>query len=93
MSKKRDSQKSDEQLLAEPLRDVPTRYTLLELLQCCVGKRVTVALASGQQFDGELSKTTSQVAHLSKLAGRPFYDAIVRLDQVSAFAFEARRGL
>jgi len=55
-----------------------------------VGKRISVKLTTGEAIEGTIVKVGDQSVHLSKLSGRDYYDAIVRLDRIEAIIFKAR---
>ncbi|MRR11801.1 hypothetical protein EG835_04890 [bacterium] len=62
--------------------------TVLKRLE---GKAVRLRLAgSGEEVLGKLQKVGKELAHLSDLSGREFFDAVVRIDQVSAVAVQVR---
>ena len=55
------------------------------------GKAVRLRLAgSGEEVAGKLQKVGKELAHLSDLSGREFFDAVVRIDQVSAVSVQVR---
>ena len=49
---------------------------------------VTLQLTSGQEISGTVTKVGDHVVHLSRIAGRDFYDAVVVLDRVNAVLFK-----
>jgi len=55
-----------------------------------MGKRVKLKLRSGQEIEGTVMKVGAHAAHVAQLAGMDFYDAAVRLDDVSAVVVKAR---
>ncbi len=55
-----------------------------------MGKRVKLRLRSGQEIEGTVAKVGAHAVHVSQLAGMDFYDAAVRLDDVSAVVVKAR---
>jgi hypothetical protein len=62
--------------------------TVLKRLE---GKPVRLRLAgSGEEVIGKLQKVGKELAHLSDLSGREFFDAVVRIDQVSAVSVQLR---
>ncbi len=62
--------------------------TVLKRLE---GKPVRLRLAgSGEEVLGKLQKVGKELAHLSDLSGREFFDAVVRIDQVSAVSVQVR---
>ena len=58
------------------------------MLDASVGRTVTLGLASGQEISGTVAKVGDHVVHLSRVAGRDFYDAVVVLDRVDAVLFK-----
>ena len=62
--------------------------TVLKRLE---GKPVRLRLAgSGEEVLGKLHKVGKERAHLTDLSGREFFDAVVRIDQVSAVSVQVR---
>jgi hypothetical protein len=62
--------------------------TVLKRLE---GKPVRLRLVgSGEEVLGKLQKVGKELAHLSDLSGREFFDAVVRIDQVSAVSVQVR---
>ncbi len=55
------------------------------------GKTVRLRLAgSGEDVVGKLQKVGKELAHISDLSGREFFDAVVRIDQVAAVSVQVR---
>ncbi len=55
------------------------------------GKTVRLSLGgSGEELVGKLQKVGKELAHLSDLSGREFFDAVVRIDQVAAVSVQVR---
>jgi len=54
------------------------------------GERVTVSLIGGGELQGMVSKVGAQALYLKELTGREFFDAIIRLDHISAVAVKMR---
>ena len=55
-----------------------------------VGKRVALVLTTGPELSGVVTAVGDHVVHLSELAGREFFDAVVSLDRISAVVIRAR---
>jgi len=55
-----------------------------------MGKRVKLKLRSGQELEGTVAKVGAHAVHVAQLAGMDFYDAAVRLDDISAVVVKAR---
>jgi len=65
-----------------------TSFTLKDNLKTFIGKDVYVHLRSGKTLQGHVKSVGDHFLHLEKLAGKDFYDALVRIDDISAI--EAR---
>jgi hypothetical protein len=64
--------------------------TMKDVLHESLGKRVIVRLESGENLEGTVMKVGDNVVHIAKLSGRDFYDAVVRIDRISAVVFKVR---
>lgn len=64
--------------------------TLQDVLLENHGKRVIMHLESGEAIEGTVTTVGDIVVHLAKVAGRDFYDAVVRMDRISAVVFKVR---
>lgn len=53
-------------------------------------KVITVSLESGEQIEGTLHAIGRHLIQLTRLSGLEFYDAVVRIDKISAIRFRAR---
>lgn len=75
----------------EPKYDLKSAtITIKDVLTENIGKRVIVRLETGENLEGTVSKVGDSVVHLAKLAGKDFYDAVVRIDRISAVVFKVR---
>jgi hypothetical protein len=61
-----------------------------ENLQKKVGTKVTLQLSGGQELNGKVAEVGENVVHLSELTGKEFFDAVVRLDHISALVVRVR---
>lgn len=59
-------------------------------LKSHVGKDVVVHLRSGKTLQGYVKSVGNDFVHLEKLAGREFYDAFVRIEDISAIEAKFR---
>jgi hypothetical protein len=59
-------------------------------LKMYVGKDVVVHLRSGKTLQGYVKSVGTDYVHLEKLAGREFYDAFVRIEDISAIEAKFR---
>jgi hypothetical protein len=63
-------------------------FPLKDNLNIFMGKDVHLLLRSGQTIQGYVKSVGDHFVHLEKLAGKDFYDALVRMEDISAI--EAR---
>ncbi len=64
--------------------------TVRDVLAENMGKRVIVRMETGDDLEGTVSRVGDSLVHISKLSGRDFYDAVVRMDKISAVLFKVR---
>jgi hypothetical protein len=64
--------------------------TVKDILVRNTGKKVAVLMDNGQKLEGNVSKVGDIVVHISRLTGREFYDAVIRLDRISAVILRTR---
>jgi len=64
--------------------------SLPDNLKSLVGKDVYVHLRSGDTQQGYVKAVGDKQVHLEKLAGKDFYDALIRLEDVSAIEVKFR---
>ncbi len=64
--------------------------SLNDNLKPFVGKMVYVNLRSGKTYQGSLKAVGDHWIHLEKLAERNFYDALIRIDDISAIETQFR---
>ena len=76
-----DDQKYEMKSAAATVRDVLTEN---------MGKRVIVRMDTGDNLEGTVSKVGESLVHISKISGKDFYDAVVRVDKISAVLFKVR---
>lgn len=53
-------------------------------LKSLTGKKIYVTLDSGKTFSGTLKSVGKKLIHLEKLDGKDFFDAIIKLEDISA---------
>jgi hypothetical protein len=66
---------------AQPIRDT---------LKAKVGAKVSLQLIGGQEVSGKIVEVGEQAVHLAELTGKEFYDALIRLDHISALVLRVR---
>jgi hypothetical protein len=70
---------------------VEEQDSVASLLKRLEGRTVKVRLAgSGDEVTGKVQKVGRELVHLSDLAGREFYDAAIRIDQISAVVVQVK---
>lgn len=53
-------------------------------LKALSGKTVYVTLKSGKSFTGTVGKVSATFLHLERLEGKEFFDALIRVDDITA---------
>jgi hypothetical protein len=61
-----------------------TSLSLADNLKIYNGKNVFIHLKSGTTLQGYVKAIGNNVVHLEKLAGKDFYDALIRIDEICA---------
>jgi small nuclear ribonucleoprotein (snRNP)-like protein len=64
--------------------------SLNDNLKPFVGKNVYVALRSGKTYLGSLKAVGEHFIHLEKIAEKNFYDALIRVEDISAIEVQFR---
>ena len=59
-------------------------------LKSYIGKDVLIHLRSGKSFQGYIKSVDDHFVHLEKISGREFYDALIRLEDISAIEAKFR---
>lgn len=59
-------------------------------LKSLIGKDVYVHLSCGKTLQGFIKSVGETVVHLEKLAGRDFFDALVKIEDISAIEVKVR---
>lgn len=70
--------------------ELKSAATVKDILSENIGRRVIVRLDAGENLEGTVHKVGDGLVHLSKISGRDFYDATVRVDRISAVIFKVR---
>jgi hypothetical protein len=63
---------------------------LVDNLKLFTGKDVYVHLRSGKTFQGYVKSVGDHFVHLEKLAGRDFFDVLIRIEDISAIEAKFR---
>ncbi|RPJ05470.1 MAG: hypothetical protein EHM37_21610 [Deltaproteobacteria bacterium] len=58
--------------------------SLADNIKAFVGKDLFVHLKSGKTLQGYVKSVGNGLLHLEKLAGKDFYDALIRIEDISA---------
>jgi hypothetical protein len=67
-----------------------TAASLADNLKIFAGKDVIIHLRSGKTLQGYVRSVGNGLLHLEKLAARDFYDALVRMEDISAMEAKFR---
>jgi hypothetical protein len=77
----------------EKKMQVEDQDTIAAVLKRLEGRPVKLRLAgSGDEIAGKVAKVGKDLVVLTELSGREFYDAAIRIDQVSAVVVQVRGG-
>jgi hypothetical protein len=67
-----------------------TSSPMRENLMTYIGKDVIIHLRSEKSLQGYVKSVGTEFVHLEKLAGRDFYDALIRIEDISALEVKFR---
>jgi hypothetical protein len=67
-----------------------TGASLADNIKAFVGKDLFVHLRSGKTVQGYIKSVGNGLLHMEKLAGRDFYDALIRIEDISAIEAKFR---
>jgi hypothetical protein len=70
--------------------ELKANATMHDVLAERTGKRTTLRLQSGEDIEGTVVLVGNGLVHISKLAGKDFYDAVVNIDRISAVIIKVR---
>ncbi len=58
--------------------------SMADNLKALTGKKVSITLDSGKTLTGSVKAIGGRLLHMEKLEGKEFFDALVRLESISA---------
>jgi len=58
--------------------------SLTDNLKALVGQKVSVTVVSGKTISGYVKEVGEHLVHLEKLDGKNFFDALIRIENISA---------
>ncbi len=58
--------------------------SITDNLKTLTGKKVFITLESGKTFSGKLKSVGKKMIHLEKLDGKDFFDALIKIEDISA---------
>jgi hypothetical protein len=67
-----------------------TAGSLKDNLDPLVGKDIFVSIRSGKVYQGFVKSVGNNFVHLEKIAGKDFYDVLIRMDDISAIEAKFR---
>jgi hypothetical protein len=67
-----------------------TSVSMADNLKTYVGKDVIMHLRSGKTVQGYVKSVGNGLVHMEKIAGREFYDALIRIDEVNVIEVKFR---
>ena len=77
-------------VFAEESKVFNTKFSMQDHLQMHVGKVVGIKLISGKELAGVVKAVSANFVHLSKLSGKEFYEALIKIDHISAIEKRVR---
>lgn len=78
-------------LFAEEKKNIMTATDgIREVLTANTGKRVSVKTDSCEAMEGTVEKVGDQLVHISRLSGKDFYDAVVRIDRINSVVIRVK---
>jgi hypothetical protein len=70
--------------------EITAEDTVRSVLERSVGRRVELALVSGEKLTGTVKLVNAELVHLAGLQGREFFDAVARIDRIDAIVYRTR---
>jgi hypothetical protein len=70
--------------------DLDSPESIRVSLEKFLGQRVTIGLIGSGELQGVISRVGATAVYLSELTGKEFFDAVVRLDHISAVTVKMR---
>ncbi|MEE8434314.1 MAG: hypothetical protein V3S64_05950 [bacterium] len=70
--------------------DVRESDSMGDFLARKIGRKIEVILISGKSLKGKIKFVGRHVVQLSKLTGKEFFDAVIRIDSISAVVLRVR---
>ncbi|MFC1798773.1 hypothetical protein ACFLZL_03100 [Thermodesulfobacteriota bacterium] len=65
--------------------------SIADNLKSLIGKKVSVTTASGKTLSGFVKEVGIHLIHLEKLAGKEYFDALIRIENISAIEVMFRK--
>jgi len=66
------------------------QFGMKEILTVKIGSRVAVRTEAGETLEGTIVKVGDHLLHLSKITGKDFYDAVIRIDRITSLVMKVR---
>jgi hypothetical protein len=65
-------------------RSYNVNASMMDNLKSLIGKKVYVTVDSGKTFAGFVKEVGDHLMHLEKLDGKDYFDALIRIEDISA---------
>ncbi len=75
---------------APETKPVNITYTGHDQVKQWQDKRVLVILRSGKELEGTVGSVSGANVELKQLAGKDYYDAVIRIDEIAAYIYKTR---
>lgn len=78
-------------ILAEDAKfELKASARMRDVLMEHTGKRVALRLTSGDEIEGTVTMVGNSLVHVSTLAGKEYYDAVVSISKISSVRMKMR---
>lgn len=70
--------------------ELKSSSSIPDILRERTGKRIIIRVQSGEDIEGTVAEVRDSVVHVTQLAGKEFYDAVISIDRISAVIIRVR---
>ncbi len=84
------SAKAVAQVVAQEGVKFEVSQSMRDNLKTFIGKNLYISLKSGKTYQGILKSVGDHLIHLEKVSERNFFDALIRIDDISAIEVQFR---
>jgi len=77
-------------LAQEAKFEIKASAGIADILKDRIGKRTAIRTQSGEDIEGTVVTVGNSVVHVTNLAGKEFYDAVISIDRINAVIIRVR---